>query len=67
MRIALLTSARERFRDSGEIWERARTELDLARLVGTEEARALVASALEVFTELGAVNDVATARAMSEG
>jgi class 3 adenylate cyclase len=65
--IALLNSARERFRDNGEVWERARTELDLARLVEAEEARALVASALEVFTALGAANDVAAARAISEG
>jgi len=66
----LLTAARDGFEDLGVRRERARTELDLARLARAEgrdaEARALLASATMVFTELGAIMDVEAARGLLE-
>jgi class 3 adenylate cyclase len=62
----LLTAATERFDELGAGWERALTELDLARALAAigERSRAdrELGSAIETFEALGAVKDVAAAR-----
>ena len=64
--VRLLRAARTRFDEHGEIWERARTDLDLARLETGDAAREMGSAALDVFTRLRATVDVAAARRLLE-
>jgi class 3 adenylate cyclase len=64
----LLTVAADRFGELGAVWERALTQLDVAKALAAigERARAedAVGAATETFEELGAAKDLAAARSV---
>ena len=69
--IGFLASAAEGFAGIEAIWERARTDLDLARALAasgrTDDAAARAAAAEAVFAALGAVRELAAARELAGG
>ena len=66
--VGRLRSASGGFGKLGAVWERARTDLDLARAFeGTDALREPASSALTVFEGLGCIRDAARARALLGG
>jgi hypothetical protein len=69
--VPLLERAAVRFGEMGAVWERAVTELDLARALSetgrASDAAAAATNAAETFERLDCGEDVARARALARG